>query len=153
MNIRKIIPYIIVVALGILLLNLVATAQLHMNEFMKKFDIDGLIMWHILGAAFAFLFGVLTEWRKTLMLVKKEIRVSFSALCAFGILLFVISLIPTWTFVMLFGINFPFTYGAGSFSLIVGALSNSSIVQYILAVVAVGMVIKGLTQKIKPLMM
>jgi hypothetical protein len=153
MKTGKIIPYIIVVALGILLLNLVATAQLHLHAYAQRIDMDGVIMWHILGALFAFLFGVLTEWRKTLMLVKKEIRISISALCVFGILLFVISLIPPWTFVMLFGINFPFTYGGGSFSLIVGALSHSSIVQYILSVVAGGMVIKGLTQKIKPLMM
>ncbi len=79
MKTGKIIPYIIVVALGILLLNLVATAQLHLHAYAQRIDMDGVIMWHILGALFAFLFGVLTEWRKTLMLVKKQIRISISA--------------------------------------------------------------------------
>jgi hypothetical protein len=148
MNIRKFISYIIVVALGILLLNLVATAQLHANTSAQNIDSDGIVMWHIIGVVFALLFGVLTEWSNVWKLVKKELRTGFSALCVFGILLFAISLIPPSTFVTLFGINFPFTYGEGSFSLIAGAISNSSIVQYILSVVAGGMIIKGLTQKV-----
>ena len=148
MNIRKFIPYIIVAALGILLLNLVATAQIHAHTSAQKIDMNSYVMWHIIGAAFAFLFGVLTEWRNLLKLVKKELRTGFSALCAFGILLFAISLIPPSTFLTTFGINFPFTYGGGSFSLIVGAMTHSSIVQYILSVVAGGMLIKGLSQKI-----
>ncbi|MFZ7102088.1 MAG: hypothetical protein ACOWWO_05415 [Peptococcaceae bacterium] len=148
MNIRKLIPYIIVVALGILLLNLIATAQLHMHTSAQNIDTNAYVMWHMIGVAFAFLLGVLTEWPKVLKLVKKELRIGFSALCVFGILLFSISLIPPSTFLMLFGINFPFTYGGGSFSLIAGAMTHSSIVQYILSVVAGGMVIKGLTQKI-----
>jgi hypothetical protein len=71
MNIRKFIPYIIVAALGILLLNLVATAQLHANTSSQIIDMNGVVMWHIIGVVFAFLFGVLTEWSNVLKLIKK----------------------------------------------------------------------------------
>lgn len=143
MKTKTIIPYVVVLIMGVLLLNIIATSQLNGYEFAKQFDIKGAVLWHILGGVFAFLFGVLLEWRTVVKLLRREIRPSISWLHICAVLIFIISLIPPVIIVMHIGIKFPFTTGTGSFSLIGGALSHSSIVQGILSVTAGSATIKA----------
>ncbi len=147
MKIKKIILYVIVAILGVLLLNLIATAQIKASECGYYLDTDGLVLWHAFGGVFAFLFGVLLEWRTVVKLLKKEIRLGFSWLHICAIVILIISLIPPSIIIIYIGIRFPFTHGAGGFSLIAGALAHSSVVQKILSVVAGSFIIKGLSQK------
>lgn len=145
MKVKKIISYIIVVILGVVLLNLVASAQIRASEFASRMKIDGMILWHIYAGVFAFLFGVLLEWHTIVKLLKREIRPGYSWLHICAILMLIISFIPPVIFITNMGIRFPFTYRGSS--LIVGALSHTSVVQKILSVVAGSFIIKGLSHK------
>jgi fructose-specific phosphotransferase system IIC component len=140
------IPYAVVGILAMLLLNLIASNYFLLRTSINRIEVHESTIRHLLGTLYCFLLGVLLEWRTVVKLIKKETRASFSILFIPSFLILAVSCISPVMILMRFGLILPFPHSTNFLSLLIGPMSQSSLIQNLLAVVAGSMIMKGLSK-------
>jgi uncharacterized membrane protein YhaH (DUF805 family) len=147
MKFKKLFSYVVVGIIGILLANLIAANHLEMSGYAKRLQIEKVLVGHLIGTLYCFLFGLLLEWKTIVALTRREISLHISSLLILDIAILAISCISPATIMMQFGLQLPFPIGTKLLSFFFGPLAQSSNMQNILAVIAGSMIIRGLTKK------
>ncbi len=144
MQLKRIIPYVVVGVLGMLLMNLIASNYFLLRTSINRIEIHESTIRHLLGTLYCFLLGVLLEWRTVVKLIKKKTKISFS-IPLIRHSYFSGKLHSPVMLLMRFGIILPFPYSTNFLSLLIGPMSQSSLIQNLLAVVAGNLIIKSLS--------
>ncbi len=91
---KKIGAYVAVFLLGVLLLQLMASANIKLMEASQRLEVDEMVAPYLIRSTAAILMGMLVKWRRVLEIIKKGFR--FNLKLVPGIVLGLISLIPPY---------------------------------------------------------
>lgn len=149
MKSKKIMTYIGVFVIALFILNIYSSLLWDTREAASKLDVNRMVLLHIYAMICCFLFGVLLEWKRVILIFKNRpsIKISFSLIL--GLILLLIAIFPPMFYVMeLDSFHLPFPKDGIGVNMFFGVVNQASNVQAILSVVAGTLIIKGISREI-----
>ncbi|MCF8011706.1 MAG: hypothetical protein K9L17_07185 [Clostridiales bacterium] len=141
MNYKEIGYYIVVIILSILILNFLTLNQIEINDKVERLDVEEIIGLLIINKILGFTLGVLVKWRLVIQYFKGNFGINLKLIP--GLLIFLLSFIPSITIAKIFGLGIPFPQGPIGLNIIYAPFLHGN-VQLPLSVIAGVLVTEGL---------
>ncbi len=147
-SVVRIVKYIVVTLIGIILLNLLCANFLSFQEYARRLETGKVQLFHLLSTLYCFLMGALINWRAIEKLVLRKTQLKPNRLLIPGALLLLMSAVhPAIVFQYIAqGFYMPFPIAGVGLNMLLGPLTCTSGIQYMIAVIAGTLITRGLYQ-------
>lgn len=147
---KKLIETIVVFIFFVLLLNLIASIIVLIDEAASTIDLDRIIYLHMLGSFLVILVGLLLE-RKTVISIFRTKTISFNASLMPSLILLVVGFLHPVFYMKIevFTIERPFPIGDFGMNILYSPLFQGSSIQYLIVLFVTVTIIKNLSKKDK----